>query len=592
MKKYFDFKYAEISQYLANAKKPENKYQIRILRDSTVEPIEPYLKYLGFDLGLSFEISYGEYGNMVQELHSADLSSSKVRSADLVIVMQTMRDMDPSLYDSFSSLSMKEAEEKSAHIKSVIDFIVDGLQRNSISKVLWLSLDHPSYPNLGIADSVNGGGQMHFISSLNEYLRVRLRTADMGYVVDLAACVSRVGSFQFYDERNWHLSRCLYSLEGFREIALELSKYIRALTGRVRKCIVLDCDNTLWGGVVGEDGVFGVQLGDGYPGSLYQTLQKSVLNLSKRGVLVALCSKNEEASVWSVFDRRSDMVLKRENISSYRINWSNKASNIMEIAKELNISTNSLVFVDDSEFELSLVEEILPEVECVKLDRDTLLNIDLVLNRLGGFDSLSISDEDRLRGEMYIVDAKRTESRELFVDVESYLRSLSMRLVVAKNEGVLIPRAAQLTQRTNQFNLSTKRYSEHEMRAFVGSPDWDVVSFSLEDKFGSLGIIGLAIIRYENNEAWLDSFLMSCRAIGRGVESSMLAYCACLVDSEGMRVMKAEFYPTSKNAIIEQFFDEICCENKVSGEEFSCYEIPICELPLISESIDLIVKEK
>ena len=354
-------------------------------------------------------------------------------------------------------------------IQETITNILTGIRKQTDGMILWHGFEIPLYPGLGIWDSQIPAGQAGVIPELNNFLRTALRSVPNAYYVDLNLCLARVGGKAFYDERYWHIGRAPYSREALCEIASEDFKFIRSLKGKSKKCLVLDCDNVLWGGIIGEDGLSGIKLGKTYPGSPYYEFQQEVVNLYNRGILIALCSKNNAEDVWEVFRTHPDMVLKEKHIAAAEINWEDKATNLKKIAANLNIGLESLVFVDDSEFEVNLVRGAIPEMTVLHFPKDKTVEYRNMLASCGLFDTLTVSAEDRERGVMYQAEAQRKQLQSQALDLETYLKSLEMVIEVKFADDFTLPRIAQLTQKTNQFNLTTRRYSEADIKKYHGS---------------------------------------------------------------------------------------------------------------------------
>jgi FkbH-like protein len=339
-----------------------------------------------------------------------------------------------------------------------------------------------------------------------------------------------------------------------RAIAAEYMKVVRAAKGRNRKCIVVDADGTLWGGIVGEDGVNAVRVGRTFPGSAYYDFQQALLAQRDRGILLALCSKNDPQAVEEVFAARAaDMALTPAHFAAMRVNWADKAQNIREIASELNIGLDSLVFVDDSPFETALVRELLPAVHTIQLPEDPV-EFRGIIESCGLFDTLTFSDEDRTRSDMYAAERQRREEQaSSTISVADYLRGLAMEVAIDRVDDRSLARVAQLTQKTNQFNLTTRRYSESDVQRFAGAGH-DVFALRLRDRLGDSGIVGVAIVKHEGARSHIDTLLMSCRALGRGVEDALL--CACLRESRrrGAADLVGEFIPTARNQRAQGFY--------------------------------------
>ena len=451
---------------------------------------------------------------------------------------------------------VKKIESEFNRVKENIESVLSGIRKKTNVMILWQGFELPPYPVLGILDSQSPNGQYALINDLNEYLRDRLGDQRNAYFVDLNLCMARLGANRFYDPRYWHIGRAPFSREALREIALENFRYIRPLKGKNKKCLVLDCDNTLWGGIIGEDGLAEIKLGKTYPGTAYYEFQQEILNFYNRGIILALCSKNNEDDVWEVFRKHPDMVLKEEHIATVQINWGDKAANLRQIALDLNIGLDSLVFMDDSEFEVNLIRQELPEVEAIHLPRNKAVEYRDILASCGLFDTLTLSAEDKNRGAMYKAEATRKKLRAGITDMRTYYESLEMELEIRFPDYFSIPRVAQLTQKTNQFNLTTMRYSESDIKDLINGEESDVIYLRLKDKFGDSGIVGTCVLKYMDEKAIFDTFLLSCRVLGRSVEDAFLIEALKLAKRQGCKVAIGKYYATRKNAQVEHFFSK------------------------------------
>jgi FkbH-like protein len=455
----------------------------------------------------------------------------------------------------YAGLNAEQIKAEINRIREYITSILVGIRKQTDAMILWHGFELPVYSALGILDNNQScDGQQALISSLNDYLRTSLRNQENAYFVDLNLCLVRLGFNRFYDPRYWHIGRAPFTREALQEIAIEDFKFIRALKGKSKKCLVLDCDNILWGGIVGEDGLSGIKLGKTYPGSAYYELQQEILNLYNRGIILALCSKNNEEDVWEVFQKHPDMVLKEEHITAAQINWRDKATNLKQIALDLNIGLDSLVFIDDSEFEVNLIREVLPEVDVIHVPQNKGVVYRDILASCGLFDALTLSTEDRKRGTMYKAEANRKKLRAQATTMKTYYKSLEMVLLLRFADEFSIPRIAQLTQKTNQFNLTTRRYSEGDIKKFANSDESDVIYVRLKDKFGDSGIVGVCIIKYKDKKAIFDTFLLSCRVLGRGVEDAFVTQALELAKKRGCKIAIGEYYATRKNSQVKDFY--------------------------------------
>lgn len=527
--------------------------RLGILRNIMLEPLVTYLRHEALAMGFSAEIRLGEYDNVFQEALGGEQAAYDGQT-DAVLVFLHLEGVSWSLARNFNALSQEEARQEIDRVREHCAAIVQGLRARTPAMILWHGFLPPLYPALGIFDAQTENGQLQAVQMLNAAVRSAVRAVPNAYFVDLGLSLARVGGRRFLDNRYWHMGRAPYTLEAYKDIAREEMKFLRARLGKTKKCLVLDCDNTLWGGIIGEDGLAGIKLGESSPGSAYVEFQQQILDLHHRGVILALCSKNNEEDVWEVLEKHPASVIRRRHIAASRINWADKPTNIRDLAAELNIGLDSLVFIDDSDFEVNLVRRELPEVGVLHLAKGQAFHAREMLASCGWFDTLTISQEDRARGGMYAAEAERRQQLSVATDLDSYYRSLEMRLVLSLADAFTIPRVAQQTQKTNQFNLTTRRYSEADISAFVSSPGADVLCVQLSDKYGDSGIVGSCVLRYDGDHAHIDTFLLSCRALGRGVEKIFLNHALRLAQKRGAAVAVGEYIATRKNAQVEIFF--------------------------------------
>ncbi len=546
--------YSQLEEMLAHARLAHLPVmRLLVLRNVMVESMVPYLRYQAYRMGFRAEVTLGEYDNVVQEALGAnpELFRTKV---DGVLLFAHLDTLAPRLARNFASLS---PDEVAAEVQALHDYIarcLQGIRRQSDAMLLWHAFEKPLHPALGAVDGQSVHGQAAVVAELNTHLLKELRAAGNAYLVDTNSCVARVGERAFYDLRYWHIGKAPYSREALKELAKEAFKFIRPRMGKSKKCLVLDCDNTLWGGILGEDGVRSIKLGTTFPGSAYREFQQEILNLYHRGILIALCSKNNEQDVWEAFAGHPEMLLKKEHIAAAQINWLDKAANLRQIAGDLNIGLDSLVFVDDSEFEANLVRSLAPEVEVILLPAGRAVEYRSILASCGLFDGLTLSQEDRARGAMYAAEKKRRELASDARDLEGYFRSLQMIVDLHFADDFAMPRVAQQTQKTNQFNLTTRRYSEAEIGKFAAAADSDVICLKLADSFGEMGIVGTCVVLYRGSTAHIDTLLMSCRALGRGVEDVFLMEVLDFLKRRGITTVTGEYLPTAKNQQVESFY--------------------------------------
>lgn len=366
------------------------------------------------------------------------------------------------------------------------------------------------------------------------------------YILDLIHVLTIYGSERLFDHRFWYLAKTFWSSLGNQKVADQIINAIKILYEKRKKCLILDLDNTLWGGILGDVGIENIKLSNDGEGKAFYDFQKKILELYNSGIILAICSKNEETLAINTINTHPYMIIREKHFAAIKINWKDKASNIKEIAEELNLGLDSFVFFDDSEFERNLVKQILPEVEVPELPGD-FSDYPFFISQLNYFDTFNITSEDKVRSKLYAEEKIRSQEKKTAISFESYLNSLNIKVEINDLQKCDITRAAQLTQRTNQFNFSTKRFTESEITEYLANNNNQILSLFSSDKIGDSGFVGLAFLKRNNNCVFIDNFLMSCRVLGRGIEEYFLAYIAQEAKANNKFNIKTEFVKTSKN---------------------------------------------
>ncbi|HXS11121.1 MAG TPA: HAD-IIIC family phosphatase, partial [Acidobacteriaceae bacterium] len=331
-------------------------------------------------------------------------------------------------------------------------------------------------------------------------------------------------------------------------------RLLAAARGRSAKCLVLDLDNTLWSGVIGDDGLEGIVLGQGSEiGEAHLELQRYALSLTERGIILAVCSKNDEANALAPFTSHPEMILKREHIACFVANWTDKATNLRSIAKQLNIGLDALVFVDDNPAERAIVRQEIPAVHVPELPDEPSAFV-FTLAAAGYFEALHLTGDDRARASQYQANAERDRLKDSATDMDSYLQSLRMTLTAAPFDSLNLQRIVQLINKTNQFNLMTERLTEPEVLARMNDPRWLTLYARLTDRFGDNGLIAILMARVEGTDAIIETFLMSCRVLGRGVEQACLNTLAAAAQSHGAKRLIGQYRATEKNNMVRDLY--------------------------------------
>lgn len=527
-------------------------FRIAVLRNFTIEPLLPVLKGEIFLSGFHPDFYLGDFDTIMGDVKNPD-SVLYAHKPQMIFIAQWFELLSPKIASSFIKLSLEERESEMSRVLKGMTNILHSIRTNSKSPIIINNFQLPHYTTLGILDLHSVHSQKKWFQQLNDLLLKLCSDVDNVFCIDLASVLSEVGYSIGYNQRQWEIAKAPLGQKLLIPLAQEYSKFVRAFTGKTKKCLILDCDGTLWGGVLGEDGPTGIKLGITYPGSGYLSFQTEVVNLYSRGVILALCSKNNEEDIMEILDSHENMALKKHHIACWQINWEDKASNILKIAKELNIGLDSIVFVDDNEFECDWIRNQLPEIKVLHLKGDPAL-FQNVLTQAGYFDSFSFSEEDSRKTEMYINEKKRSELLISTSSYQDYLVDLNIQAKIQKAQPQDFNRISQLTQKTNQFNLTTFRYTEADIKQLVGADDSDIYTLKVSDKISDLGLIAIAIIKYQKDTAFIDSFLMSCRALGRGLEDALLAYIIKEVIALRITIITGRYVPTKKNIQAKDFY--------------------------------------
>ena len=527
--------------------------KVALLSSFSIEFLQDALVAHGFAAGFRLDPYQPAFATFRQEILDPS-SRLYAEQPDVVVLAVEGEDWSTGPFDAFMGIPQEGHAEVVGRFSAEVCALLDAFRARSAAPLLVHNLALPPWRKLGILDAKAAHGQGVLISRMNEALAAAARRVADVHVVDYAALVNRHGALNWYDERMRLYARAPIAGAMQGHLADEYVKFIRALAGGAKKCLVLDLDNTLWGGIVGEDGVDAIRLGATYPGSAFVQFQRLVQDLARRGVILALASKNNPADVDEVFARHPSMVLRKEDFAAMEIGWNPKSESLRHIADRLAIGLEHMVFVDDNPVECEEVRRALPQVHVIALPGQPERYV-RALQREGLFDTVAISDEDRRRGELYRQRAEAESARASAGSLEGFYRDLAMEISVAPIVRPSLPRAAQLTQKTNQFNVTTRRYTEAEIDERLRDPSWVGFTVAVKDRFGDNGIVGVALARVEGRTLAIDTLLMSCRIIGRTVETAMLAHLCDEAITRGLASLKGRFVPTAKNAPARDLFE-------------------------------------
>jgi FkbH-like protein len=556
--------------------------KVALLSSFSIEFMKQPLITWGFLNGLDIELYLAGFAQFQQEIRNPS-SGLYAFSPEVVILAAEGPDWLPEVYrDYLDGLAAGSVafEALLSRFSNELQDLITSFRQSCKATLLVNNFAVPIWRQMGILDGHAGLGQGQLVQRLNDSLALLCQHNDGVLMVDYAGLVSRQGSLRWYDERMRHYAKAPIALDMLPHLAAEYMKFLRAITGQTRKCLVLDLDNTLWGGVLGEEGLEGIQLGSVYPGSAYLAFQAEILNLHKRGVLLAIASKNNASDVDQVFANHPGMLLKKEHFAAVQIHWGQKSESLREIARQLNIGLEHMVFADDNPAETEEIARSLPMVTTIQLPKHPELFVRSLLEE-GLFDSVNYSLEDRRRGELYRQREGAELLRERTGSLEDFYRSLDMETTFSPVDKASLARSAQLTQKTNQFNVTTIRFSESNIAERAKDPDWLLTTVTVRDRFGDNGIVGLLMARFHSGILEIETFVLSCRVIGRSVETAMLAYLCDQALRRNVGLLHGCVKPTSKNFPARDLFSrhgfEKVAENE-SGE--TSWKLDLVKAPI------------
>ena len=523
--------------------------RVAILSNFTLKGLPASLSEAAKSYGINLEIFEGSYGQWQQHILNDDLVKFE---PDIVFIFVDLFGFDAGIWNTYhvdgdSNISQKRDSLLASYFHSL-----DMLKSKISAKIVCANFSESVRPLMGIMDNKMSLGQSRLVSEANQTFENKYRADKQVFIFDFRSWLSRVGTGHGWHDKFFFMADMRIAPGLFNSLANELVAYLVPLAGKTKKCLVLDLDNTIWGGIVGEDGLSGLHLAPTGPGQEFYLFQKLLVALSERGIVLAINSRNNQKDVAEVFAKHPWMILKREHFAAERINWQDKAQNIRELAKELNLGIDSLVFVDDDPVNRALVKEQLPEVAVIEMPADPAGYVNALLE-YRGFNSFEFTDEDRKRSKMYVTDKERRIFEDQAVNLESFLRGLQLTVSIAEVDDFLIPRSAQLCQKTNQFNLTVRRHREEDIRTHIksGSKVW---ALSAKDRFGEYGTVGLLIAANRTNHWEIDTFLLSCRVLGKRIEEQFFNFVLNELKKMSAKKIVGLYRPTDRNEQVKDFY--------------------------------------
>ena len=502
--------------------------------------------------GINLTVFDADYNQIDAQLLDSTSEVYESNPDEILLFLSTDK-----LYEEFLDEDLSLRSSFAAQYMDKIKEYWELIKKNSTARILQMNFTEIDDKVLGQYSCKVESTFIYQIRKLNFILQEAC-AADSGvFPVDLQAVQLDLGRKEFYNDPLYYNAKMSIAMNALPYVAKAVIDVIKAITGKIKKCVVLDLDNTLWGGVIGDDGMAGIEIGELGKGHVYTNLQRYLKQLKEYGIILAVCSKNEEVIAKEPFEKHEEMVLKLSDISIFVANWNDKASNIKLIQETLNIGMDSIVFLDDNEFERNLVREKCEGIEVPELPKDPA-NWLTFLQNCNYFDTASYTGAGSDRTALYQAEYERKKAEQSFENIDDYLKSLEMVGEIKPFEESKVPRIAQLTQRSNQFNLRTVRYTEDEIARIAADDKYIALYANLKDKFGDHGLVSVIIMEKKSaKEAFIDTWLMSCRVLKRGMEEYIVNGMVEEAKKAGIKVLTAEYIPTKKNMMVKDIYENM-----------------------------------
>jgi len=541
-------KFAELKKNLKKDAGHLKTIKVAILGDSSTQLLATAIRGYGIEQEYNIEVFDSPYDQIKQQIlnYSSDLYLFK---PDFVIVCNS----HVKLQNTFYKLSKVERIEFADSQIEEIERLLSALRENISCNVIYFNFPETGDPVFGSYGNKIPVSYIYQLRKLNYGLMRLGEKHNNVHIADLAAMYSRVGRSFAFTSSLYVTSDIVYNFDLLPHLAKSIVDIVKAVNGKIVKCVILDLDNTLWGGIIGDDGIENIELGNLGIGKAFTEFQLWLKQLKDRGVILAVCSKNDEAIARYAFENHPEMVLKIDDIAIFVANWENKADNITYIKEFLNIGYDSIVFLDDSQFERNIVRNNLTGVIVPELPEDPADYLDYIQS-LNLFETASYTSEDEHRTQLYKEDFVRKEIKRSFIDEDDYLRNLGLNVTHVPFDDYNIPRITQLIQRSNQFNLRTVRYSEEQLMKIAADEDYLCYAFSLEDKYGKYGLISTIILKRDDEILFFDTWVMSCRVLNRGLEKYVLNYIVKMAAAKNITYLVGEYIPTAKNGLVKDHY--------------------------------------
>jgi FkbH-like protein len=532
------------------------KIRVAVLGDTATQFLVQALRGKGYDYGFNLEIWEADFNQIERQVFDTTSELYKFKP-EIVIIFQSSQ----KLLGKYNKLQ-PEQQLQLAHTElGIIENLSVNITDDLNAKLIYYNYTEIDDAVFGNYANKTESSFLFQLRKINFELMFLAKKDTNMHLCDLSSIQNHIGRVTFFQPSIYINTDMVLSLNVLPKVASKTLDLVSVIEGRIKKCIILDLDNTTWGGIIGDDGIENIQVGRLGIGKAFSEFQYWVKKLKNRGIIVCICSKNTESVAKEPFEQHPEMVLRLDDISVFMANWENKADNIRHIQSILNIGFDSMVFLDDNPFERNIVRENIPDVTVPELPEDPANYLEYLYG-LNLFETVSVSKEDLERTKLYKTEAARVQIQSNYTNEADFLKNLEMQSTIQPFNNFNSPRISQLSQRSNQFNLRTIRYTENDIKRIAESDKYFTFSFTLDDRFGENGLICVIILeKLDENTLFIDTWFMSCRVLKRGMECFVLNYLASFAKEKGFTVLKGEYLPTPKNELVKDHYKDLGFEH-------------------------------
>lgn len=550
-------KFTELKKNLSKNRNGMKPIKMALLGDSSTQLLVQGIKAMGVEFASDIQIFESDFNQIALQIFDPE-SELYAFEPEIVLIFESSH----KLLQKFNRYTLADKSNFADLKIQEINHFISSINAISDAKIIYLNFSEEDDHVFGQYGNKIEYSFIFQLRKLNFLLQDLALHCGNLFICDLSTIQNTIGRERFWSPTIYTTTEMVVSLDAIPQISQSLLQIICAMQGNFKKCVIVDLDNTMWGGVIGDDGIENIEIGQLGIGKAFTEFQFWLKKLKERGIILAVCSKNTESVAKEPFEKHPEMVLKLEDISVFLANWDNKADNIRKIQGILNIGFDSMVFLDDNPFERNIVRENIPGISIPELPDDPALYLDYLYG-LNLFETVSFSNEDIQRTELYQTEAKRVIEQASFTDENEFLKSLNMKSVTKPFDTFTLPRVAQLSQRSNQFNLRTIRYTDDDIKRLIDDESYYTLSFTLEDKFGDNGLVCVVVLKQiSQTEVFIENWFMSCRVLKRGMEQFVLNCIVDLAKQHSLKTITGEYIPSAKNEMVRNHYMKLGFERK------------------------------